>query len=185
MKKSAVLVCLFLLSGCSVSHDALEIGMEVRSKLLQSSGCSFISTITADYGDKIHIFSMKCQADSKGNLEFEVTEPDVISGIAGHLSEDGGDLTFDDTALHFELLAEEQLSPISAPWILIRSLRSGYVTSSCTEDDKIRLSIDDSFQGSPLKVDIWLNSNHVPNYADILYDGKRILSVTVESFEIL
>ena len=73
---------------------------------------------------------MDCKADSSGNLTFTVVKPETISGITGTLSGDGGNLTFDDTALHFELMAENQLSPVSAPWILIKTLRNGYITSN-------------------------------------------------------
>lgn len=186
MKKFAVWVLLLLLlTGCSGTPDEMETGMKLRSRLLQASGCSFEAKITADYGDKIHTFVMICSTNSTGDVQFTVAAPETISGIKGKLSAEGGDLTFDDTALHFDLIAEEQLSPISAPWILLKTLRSGYMTSACREDGNIRLSIDDSFEEDSLRLDIWLNAENEPQQADILYDGRRILSVTVDKFEIL
>ena len=186
MKKwSVCLVLLFLLSGCSGPPKEMERGLELRSRLLQAEGCSFDARITADYGDKIHTFSQTCKSDAHGNLTFTVTEPDTISEITGMVSEDGGRLTFDDTALHFELLADDQLSPVSAPWILIKTIRSGYMTSACMEDGMIRLSIDDSYDDEALHLDIWLNDANLPEKADILYDGRRILSVSVTNFQIL
>ena len=186
MKKGTLLIVLcLLLSGCTRVPKEMEAGMELRSRLLQASSCSFDAEITTDYGDKIHIFAMNCHGDSQGNLDFTVMKPDTISGITGKLSSEGGKLTFDDAALHFELLADEQLSPISAPWILMKTLRSGYITSACTEEDKIRLSIDDSYEEDPLRLDIWLSTDNDPERTDILYDGRRILSVSVDNFEIL
>lgn len=186
MKKRAVIVFLcLLLGGCSGRSSEIETGMELRSKLLQASECSFDAEITADYGDKIHTFAMHCRMDPKGDVRFRIAQPDTISGISGTLSGHGGELTFEDTALHFELLAEEQLSPISAPWILMRTLRSGYITSACEENGCVRLSIDDSYEEDPLRLDIWLNQQQVPEHAEILYDGRRILSVDVANFQIL
>lgn len=185
MGKCVVWILILLLSGCASSPDEMETAMELRSKLLKSAGCSFHADISADYGDRIHTFALDCKADSAGNLAFTVVEPDAISGITGFLSGEGGSLTFDDTALHFGLLADDQLSPISAPWILIKTLRSGYITSVCTENGRIRLSIDDSYEDDPLRLDIWLNPEHEPEHADILYDGRRILSVAVADFEFL
>lgn len=186
MKKYLLLVfCFFLLGGCAKSPKEMEIGMELRSKLLQANNCSFEAEITADYGDRIHIFTMDCIADRNGNITFTVTKPESISGIHGTLGGEGGKLTFDNTALHFDLLAEEKLTPISAPWIIIRTLRSGYITSACTEDETTRLTIDDSYEEDPLQLDIWLNSDHIPVHADILFDGCRILSVNVTNFAIL
>ena len=78
MKKCAVILSLLLLfSGCSGPPSEVETGMELRSKLLQAAECSFDAVITADYGDKLHTFSMQCKADSKGNLAFMVTEPEI------------------------------------------------------------------------------------------------------------
>lgn len=179
-----MLVILFL-TGCSGIPDEMKTGLELRSQILQAAGCSFTAKITADYGDKIHMFTMDCQADSNGDTTFTVVEPDTISGITGKLSGSGGKLTFDDTALCFELIAEEQLSPVSAPWILINTLRSGCMVSACKEENGFRLSIDDSYEEDPLRLDIWLNSEHNPEQADILYDGRRILSVSVMNFELL
>lgn len=186
MKKYLVwIVLLLLLTGCSGPPGELNEGMKLRSKLLQSSGCSFDTVITADYGDKIHIFSMHCKSDHQGDVIFTVTQPDTISGISGKLTGEGGDLTFEDTVLHFEWMAEEQLSPVSAPWILMKTLRSGYMTSACREDGVIRLSMDDSYEKEALRLDIWLNEDQMPERAEILYDAKRILSITVENFLIL
>lgn len=174
-----------ILAGCSGRPNEMEVGLQLRSKLLQASGCSFQARVTADYGEKMHSFTLDCNANSQGEIAFTVIEPDTISGITGTLSGEGGSLTFDDTALYFELLAEDQLSPISAPWILLKTLQSGCITSSCREDERVRLSIDDSYDEDALRLDIWLDSNNQPQQADIIYDGRRILSVSVDHFEIL
>lgn len=163
----------------------MELGLQLRSNLLQSAGCSFQAQVTADYGDKIHTFTLNCNADSEGDITFTVLEPDTISGITGTISGEGGSLTFDETALHFELLAEGQLSPISAPWIMLKTLRSGYITSCGRENEQVRLSIDDSYHENALRLDIWLDRDQHPQKTEILYEGRKILSVSVEQFKIL
>ena len=186
MKKCAAVIILFLLlSGCSGQSNEMDAGMHLRSNLLQAEGCSFQAAITADCGDKIHAFTLSCNADAGGDMTFTVIEPKTIAGISGKLSGEGGKLTFDGTALHFELLTEDQLSPVSAPWILLKTLRSGFITSCCTEENSLRLSVDDSYKDDALRLDIWLDSDHLPDRAEILHNGRKILSVTVEQFEIL
>ena len=134
VKKLAVLlIVLLFLGGCSGKQEELERAMTLRAKLLASE-CSFDAKITADYGDKLYAFAMTCQGDSRGNLTFTVTEPESIAGITGIISQDGGRLTFDDTALYFDLLTDDQLSPVSAPWIFLKALRGGYITSVCREE---------------------------------------------------
>ncbi len=185
MKRALALVLLLLmLAGCSTEPKEIERGMALRSKLLAAENCGFDVKITADYGDKLHSFSMVCQGDNQGNLTFTVTEPESIAGITGTISDEGGKLTFDDTALHFELLADDQVTPVSAPWILLKTLRSGYLTSACREDGLLRLTIDDSYEEDALHLDIWLNGENKPLRADILYKERRILSLDVTNFVI-
>lgn len=183
MKWLAGILCLALvLTGCGSETGELDTGMELRSKVLAAETVSFDAQITADYGDKVHTFSMSCQGDSLGNLNFTVTEPESISGITGRIDQKGGALTFDDKALHFDLMADEALSPVSAPWILVKTLRSGYLTSACREEGKILLTIDDSYEDDALTLDIRLDGNNLPEWAEILHRGRKILSMKVANF---
>ena len=118
-------------------------------------------------------------------MTFTVKEPESIAGITGSVSAQGGKLTFDDTALAFDLLAEGQVTPVTAPWLLVKTLRGGYVTSCGMEEEKLRVSIDDSYREDALRLDIWFDNNNVPNHAEILWANRRILSLEITSFEIL
>ena len=175
------LVFLIFLGGCSAAPGELQQGLDLRSKLLNANAFTFDADITADYGDKLHQFSMACCADGKGNLDFEVTRPQTIAGITGRISEGTGALTFEDVALHFDLLTDDQLSPVSAPWILVKTLRSGYLTSACREKAGIRLTADDSYGDEALTLDIWLNEDDLPHRAEILYGGRRILTLLIKN----
>jgi len=183
MKKRAIsLVLLLFLSGCSASRQ-IERGMALRAALLRSGG-SFDTKITADYGDMVYTFSEECTFTDTGNVSFTVAAPETIAGITGHITEKGGNLTFDDTALQFPLLADDQLSPVSAPWILIKTLRSGYLTAAGEENGLLKLTIDDSYDEDALHLDIWLDETDRPVRAEIRYDDRRILSMAVENFVI-
>lgn len=186
MKKWALFLLMLLgLSGCSAESGEMERGLALRTKLLQASGFSFDAEITADYGDKLHQFSMNCQADGQGDVVFTVTAPETIAGITGTIAQEGGALTFDDVALHFDLLTDEQLSPVSAPWILVKTLRSGYLRTVGQEDEGLRLTIDDSYAENALMLDIWLDDQDLPKRAEILYDGRRILTLLVRNQTLL
>ena len=179
-----LLLLLLVLTGCSGKNMELERGLALRSRLLSGQGCSFDITVTADYGDELYSFTMNCQGDSKGNLTFCVIEPESIAGITGTVSEEGGKLTFDDAALEFSLMADGQLSPVSAPWIFLRTLRSGYLTSAGVEDSLLRLTIDDSYEDDALQLDIWLDELDIPIRGEVLYADRRILSMDVSNFQI-
>ena len=184
MKFIAVLLALLALSGCGGENGSLDRAMALRAKLLTSS-VSFDAEITADYGDEVHTFCVYCEGDSQGNLGFRVTAPETIADITGRIDAGEGKLTYRDTVLAFPLLAEDQLSPVSAPWIFYTTLRGGYLTSAGMEEDLLRLTIDDSYEEDALTVDIWLDETDTPIRAEILYDGRRILTLTIENFTIV
>ena len=184
MKIIAVLLALLCLSGCGSKDAELERAMNLRAKLL-TSAVSFDAEITADYGSEIHTFSVYCQGDSQGNLGFRVTAPESIADITGRIEAGEGKLTYRDTVLAFPLLAEDQLSPVSAPWIFYTTLRGGYLTAAGMEEDLLRLTIDDSYREDALTVDIWLDGMDTPVRAEILYDGRRILTLLIKNFQMV
>ena len=178
------MLVLYFLTGCSGASKEIERGMALRSKLLKAASCTFDAEITADYGDKLYQFSMACQGDAQGNVTFTVTAPESIAGITGRIAHGEGRLTFDDAALQFDLMADGQVTPVSAPWILLKTLRSGCLTAAGVEGDLLRLTIDDSYDDDALYLDIWLDPGDVPVRGEILYDGRRILSLSVTNFVI-
>jgi hypothetical protein len=184
LKCIAFLLALLCLSGCGGENPELKRAMDLRAKLLTSS-VSFDAEITADYGSEIHTFSVYCEGDTQGNLGFRVTAPETIADITGRIEAGEGKLTYRDTVLAFPLLAEDQLSPVSSPWIFYKTLRGGYLTSAGTEDDLIRLTIDDSYEEDALTVDIWLDKTDTPIRAEILYDGRRILTLAIKNFQMV
>ena len=183
-----IIVCLLfaaVLCGCSTTEASFDRAMSLRTGLINAAGCKFEAEVTADYGDKVYTFVLSCQADQEGNIHFSVIEPEYISGIQGQISFEGGKLTFDDVALAFELQADGMLSPVSAPWVMIRALRGGYVRSCGIEEEYLRMTVDDSYEDDALKLDIWINEENAPVQADIYEGNRRILTICVRNFELL
>ena len=178
-----MILALLMLSGCAGAAGDLDRAMALRSRLLGSKS-SFDVMVTADYGDEIYTFSMACQASVKGEVQFTVTEPKSIAGIAGSLSPEGGKLHFDEQVLAFPMMADEQFSPVSAPWILMKTLRSGYLTSAGQEGEYLRAAIDDSYAEDALHLDVWLDDGDLPVRAEVLWKGRRLLSMEVKNFQI-
>ncbi len=182
MKRIIVLVLIFtLLCGCS-ADSSMDRVLNLRQSLLNADECSFQTQITADYGEKIYSFTMECSCDREGNLSFAVLQPETICGITGTITAEGGHLTFDDKALAFELLADGQVTPVSAPWLLIRTLRSGYISACSTDTEALLVQMDDSYEENALQLDIRLDEQAMPAQAEILYQGRRIVSMEVKNF---
>lgn len=185
MKKvAAAALCIVFLMGCTGKRSDIDRAMTLRADLLGSLGYSFDTRITADYGDKLHTFAMSCTGDNDGNVAFTVTEPESLAGIAGKLSAKGGALTFDDVALSFPLLADDQVTPVSGPWILVKTLLGGYLTDCVQEGELLHLQIDDSYEEDALHLDIWLDAQNKPVQTEVYYDGRRILTMEVSNFTI-
>ena len=182
MKRIALVLAALLLCGCAADDGQLDRAMNLRAQMVAKE-VSFDARIVADYGDKTYEFAMQCRADTDGTLNFSVTEPETIAGISGSVSAAGGKLTFEDTALAFELMADGQLSPVSAPWVLVRTLRSGYLNSCCMEEGMLRVSIDDSYDDDPLHLEIWMDEQDVPKEAEVYWQGRRLLSISVSNFQ--
>ena len=67
----------------------------------------------------------------------------------------------------------------------MKTLRSGYLRAAGMEEDMLRLTIDDSYEDNALQLDIWLDEGHLPKRAEVLCEGRMILSLDVRNFEIL
>ena len=185
MKRLLYIVAIIsMLLGCS-KNDGLDKSLRLRNDILQSSGCTFDARITADDGERQYIFSLRCKSDSAGSVIFEVLEPDTISGITGIIKDNKGNLTFDDQILAFPLLADGMLAPVSAPWVFLHSLRGGYINACGKTSEGSQIIIHDSYQNVSVEVDVYCNTENTPYFAEILWEGRRILTLEIGDFLIL
>lgn len=152
---------------------------------MQNKPCSFDAVITADYGEQIHKFTLACRADEKGAVSFTVSAPQSIAGITGTIDGQGGKLTFDDRLLAFPLLADEQISPVSSPWILVKTLRAGFIKACGKDGDLLQATINDSYADDALELDIWIDGENTPVRAEILWKDRKFLSMEVKNFRIV
>lgn len=179
-----VVVLVVSLLGCG-NNEGLDKGLQLRNAVLQGDGCTFSCVITADYGEKQYAFSESCEADSTGNLTFQVIAPESIGGIAGNVDGTGGKLTFDEQVLAFPLLADGLLTPVSAPWFFLHSLTSGYISACEDDSDGIRVVIQDSHGQVSVETHIYCNNDNAPYFAEIFWEGRRIVSLQINEFTIL
>lgn len=179
-----VLCVTVLFCGCDKNNAPLDSAMQLRERILSSNGCSFQTTITADYGERIYTFTMDCQSDKNGNLDFTVVKPDTVAGIKGTISATGGNITFDDRVLAFQTLMEDQLTPVSAPWIFVKTLRSGYLKGCTSVNNGVQIYIDDTYFEDALQL-IITTSEEQPSSAEIFWQDRRVLTLTVENFVFL
>lgn len=179
-------ICVSLLfTGCKNSNDSLSKALMLRNSMLEKEGCSFSAVVTADYGEELYLFSLSCRADHSGDLTFTVTAPATISGITGKITDSGGSITFDDKILAFPMMADGQITPVTAPWIFIKTLRSGYLNACSNWDNGYQISIDDSYRSDALHLNISVNADNLPIEGEIIWQNHRVVSIAISDFVFL
>lgn len=173
-----------ILCGCRQSDEGVEQALSFRKSMMSANGCEFIATITADYQNVYYTFIMNCKVDPVGNVTFEVVEPDTISGITGQISKEEGKLTFDDKVLLFAILADGQITPVSAPWLFMDALKGGYINGCSKEKDGWMLDINSSYAQDALNTKIRIAAG-IPVYAEIIWQNRCVVKINVEAFQIL
>lgn len=182
---AAFLISICMLSGCSKNDTHLNKAMDFRKQLLAAQGCSFDADIYADFGEDVYTFQMSCTGDSTGKITFVVTDPESISGITGFIDETAASVTFHDNILAFPVLADGQLSPVSAPWLFLKTIRGGYLSACGSSGDRMLISMDDSFSENAFHMDIYADSEAVPVAVEIFWQQKRIISLEIKNFTLL
>lgn len=186
MKRGLLIALVILvLSGCTIGETSVERAVNLRKRIQTGRGCKFDATVTVDYSDHLCSFRMHCQTDDLGNLTFTVLAPETIFGISGTISKDNGKLTFDDHVLAFELISEDKISPVSAPWLFMKILCGGYI-KACSEDSGgMYVQIDDSYADGAMLLEMWTDHNDIPYRCELIWSGRRVVSMDVENFTIL
>lgn len=184
MKKIlCLLASMMLLTGCTVGKTEMEEAFAFRSRVLGAERVRFEAEISADYIDRVEEFDLACETDSAGALRFSVTEPEEIAGITGTVTGDEGTLDFDDTILAFPLMDDGRLSPVSGPWVMMQALRSGYISAVAREGEKLRVTVDESYDEDSLTVEIWLEGEEI-DACEISWQGRRQLTMEIGDFTI-
>ena len=87
--------------------------------------------------------------------------------------------------LAFPMLADGQVTPVSAPWLLYKTLIGGYLRTAAQEAELLHLQIHDSYEDHALQLDVWLGAGDLPVRSEVLFQNRRILTLLVENFQIL
>lgn len=169
-----------LLSGCGEA-DPIAPAVAFRAELVRAGGCSFTAEVTADSGDAVDVFTLRCDADGTSAVAFEVVSPETLGGITATVSPDGGTVTYDGMAMDFGLLAGGNVIPAAAPALAVFCWREAYIAAVGTAEDRLRVTYEKDFDEKQLTVDTDFK-NGVPIFADMCYNGQSILRLTIEDF---
>lgn len=176
-----LLLCLCFLTACKGEESALSQANLFRAELLSNGGCAFTVDIQADFGQGIHSFTVECDSTSEGVLTMEVLSPETIAGICATVEGDTGKLQYEGLSLTFGMLADDTISPVSAPGILADCWLSEFVLSAGKEGERYRASYEKKISGKVLLLDTYFE-NGVPISAEICYNNMRIIHMEIRDF---
>ncbi len=177
---AAIFICL-ICSACSGEEKNVSPAVQFRTDLIEAKGCSFTAEVTADFGQTVQMFSMDCTTDGNDVLYLTVTAPETLSGITATVDQDGGRITYDGMAMDFGLLANGNVIPAAAPAIIAGCWTKEYISSAGQEENLYRVTYQKDFDEKMLIVDTWYEKN-VPIYAEICYNDKNIIKLTITNF---
>ena len=85
---------------------------------------------------------------------------------------------------YLDVEADGLVTPVTAPWLFIKTLRSGYLKDTSQTEQGYEISFDDSYAEEALQLQIQ-TAGELPVSAEIFWQGRRILTLSVEDFSIL
>lgn len=185
MRRILVLLALaaLLLSGCGGTENLLTPAIEFRASLVQAGGCSFTAKVTADDGEAVEEFTLRCASDEMGAVRFEVAAPQTLAGITATVSADGGTITYDGMAMDFGLLANGNVIPAAAPALVVCCWRQEYLAAAGADETGYRATYEKGFDEKRLVVDCWFE-NGIPIYAEVCYNNQRVLKLELSDFKL-
>ena len=108
---------------------------------------------------------------------------ETLAGITAAVDETGGTVTYDGLMMDFGLLANGRLAPAAGPAVVAYCWSSAYLAAGGEEDGRFRATYEKDYEEKMLKVDTWFE-NGIPIYAEVCYNGQRILNLTISEFSL-
>ena len=177
-KKLALLLCTvpMLLSACSAKRPA-QPPLTFRTALLQSGG------ITADYGESAASFTLDCVFSPETGASVTVTEPESIAGIQAQVKDTAASVSYDGMQLGLGSLANGNLAPLAAPYVLGQCWAGEYIDSTGTEDGLLRTTYRMGYEEKELVVDTWFSQEPLaPVRAELSFEGRMVLRADISAF---
>ena len=182
MKKLMTLFLLLIcLTGCKGEDRLLSQAIRFRGELVEAGGCSFIADLECDYGEIVEHFSLQFDWTEGSGGELTLLEPETIAGITARVSPEEGTVTYDGLALGFAPLAEDSVSPAGAPALVVDCWSRAYIHSAGEDGERYRVCYQKNYGQNAMLIDTYFE-NGIPILAELCYNGKRILKLSISDF---
>jgi len=173
-----ILALFFTLTACRSNQTAEERILEIR-ELFQTSTQNFSAELTANYGDRVHTFTLRFSSEAN---TLEVLAPEIIAGIVIAVSESGTVLHFDGAELDTGPLTEDGLSPLAALPTIVYEWKEGHITGSHFETfHGIETVVMTTAISDRVQHMTWFNrETGLPIKAELFQNGTLVLGIIFE-----
>jgi len=174
-----LVLSLFLFtSACSGEQNPREHVLELRERFLSSTQ-HFSAELTADYGDRVHHFTLRFDSETS---TLEVLAPALIAGIIIEVSESGTVLHFEGAELNTGPITEDGLSPLAALPTIVAQWKEGHITGAHYETfGGIRCVVMTTDISDIVRHMTWFDAETgIPVKAEILENGFAVLTAAFE-----
>ena len=181
---AGVLMISLLLSGCGGDSSGALVE-KLQEKYAAGPAFQAAGELTADYGEKRYVFSVRCQAAGDGG-SLEITAPEAVAGAGYAWDGREGSLTYEGTELEIGARAADDLSCAEAMPLLLQFSSGGMIVDRCEEtaDDQVLLRVSYQSEGDagPDAV-IWYRQSDLALYrGELSVDGAVVIALTLDEF---
>lgn len=173
-----VMSLLFALSACGDNEEKKIVDM-FCGEVAEAESIRFTAALRAEYPDKTSEFELEYVQNQDG-IRVTVLEPEIISGISAVVSDENARLEYDGAILDIGTLSANGLSPMSALPITMMAIKNAYVDSTWTEDDVTAAKLIPS---DDTEIILRLNAEAIPCAAEIICDGKTVVFIEFDDWE--
>lgn len=161
----------------------MQKALDLRSLLLSQEEYSFSMDAAADFGDTIFRFSMDCEKE-ENSVECTITAPESICNIKTVRENDGASILFDGVRVSLGSLANGNLAPLEAPWLLCKAMEGEYISCTGRDGNCVRVTYLLGYDDQQLQLDVWLDEiTNIPRNAEFTYKGRSVLRASITNFE--
>ena len=143
------------------------------------------AAITADYGESAASFTLDCVFSPETGASVTVTEPESIAGIQAQVKDTAASVSYDGMQLGLGSLANGNLAPLAAPYVLGQCWAGEYIDATGTEDGLLRTTYRMGYEEKELVVDTWFSQEPLtPVRAEISFEGRMVLRTDISAFSV-
>ena len=186
-----MIIALLLLTSCGGAgrqREAEDLALTIRGEYLPLENLSAEVEITADYGERVYEFTLTAVVQD-GEMVLTLTEPEWVAGVTARLTEETGQLEYEDLIVETGPLDGEDLSPVSALPVLLEAARGGDMAECALEEGeqgallRVRCADPDQPPGEGRETILWFHpETHALVKGEISADGVRVIQCTCREF---